>query len=45
MGLMFDHWGSYDQSFVVAIAVSVISILAMWLAGPRQVRLVAGRRG
>ncbi|MDP6403839.1 MAG: MFS transporter [Alphaproteobacteria bacterium] len=44
MGLMFDHWGRYDQSFVVAIAVCGISILGMWLAGPRQVRLVAGRR-
>jgi MFS family permease len=44
MGLMFDHWGRYDQAFVVAIAVSGLSVLGMWLAGPRHVRLVAGRR-
>lgn len=42
-GVLHDAQGTYDQAFVIAIAVSALSILAMWLAGPRKVRLVAGR--
>ncbi len=42
-GLLHDTQGDYEQAFVIAIVVSALSILAMWLAGPRKVRLVAGR--
>jgi sugar phosphate permease len=42
-GLMFDLWGDYDNAFAVAIALSLLSAVAMWLAGPRKVRLVPGR--
>ena len=42
-GVLFDVQGDYDQAFVIAIAVGALSIFAMWVAGPRKVRLVAGR--
>ncbi|MDA0240261.1 MAG: MFS transporter, partial [Proteobacteria bacterium] len=42
-GLLHDIVGNYVQAFVVAIAVCGLSIIAMWLAGPRKVRLVPGR--
>ena len=42
-GWLFDRMGSYDVAFFVAIVICVISIVTMWLAGPRKVRLVAGR--
>lgn len=42
-GLLHDTVGNYVQAFVVAIAVCGLSIIAMWLAGPRKVRLVPGR--
>ncbi|HEY7141908.1 MAG TPA: MFS transporter [Methylomirabilota bacterium] len=42
-GLVHDYTGSYAPAFWVAIACSVVSVAAMWLAAPRKVRLVAGR--
>ena len=42
-GVLHDVNGAYDQAFAIAIAVSALSIATMWLAGPRKVRLVAGR--
>jgi len=38
-----DYTGSYAPAFWLAIACSVVSAAAMWLAAPRKVRLVAGR--
>jgi MFS family permease len=42
-GLVHDYTGSYAPAFWIAIGCSVVSVVAMWLAAPRKVRLVAGR--
>ncbi len=42
-GLFFDIWGNYDTAFVIAMVLCIISIAAMWIAGPRKVRLVPGQ--
>jgi MFS family permease len=42
-GLIHDRTGSYAPAFGLAIACSVVSVVAMWLAAPRKVRAVAGR--
>jgi MFS family permease len=42
-GLVHDYTGSYAPAFWIAIGCSGVSILSMWLAAPRKVRLVAGR--
>ncbi|MET0852164.1 MAG: MFS transporter, partial [Candidatus Rokuibacteriota bacterium] len=44
-GLVYDRTGSYAPAFWLAFACSAVSIGAVWLAGPRKVRLVAGRAG
>lgn len=42
-GMIHDRTGSYDAAWWLAIALAFVSILAIWRAGPRKVRLVAGR--
>jgi MFS family permease len=42
-GALHDATGSYTLAFCLAIGCSVLSAGAIWLAGPRQVRAVAGR--
>ncbi len=42
-GALHDHTGNYVLAFWIAIAASVVSAMAMWLAAPRKVRAVAGR--
>ena len=42
-GLLYDRAGSYAPAFWLAIACSATSVVAVWLAAPRRVRLVAGR--
>jgi MFS family permease len=42
-GLLYDATGSYALAFWIAIACSLLSILAIWRAAPRQIRAVAGR--
>ncbi|MGH7414825.1 MAG: MFS transporter [Candidatus Rokuibacteriota bacterium] len=42
-GVLYDRTGSYTLAFWIAIACSVISAVAIWLAAPRRVRVVAGR--
>ena len=42
-GVLYDATGSYTMAFWIAIGCSVLSAGAIWLAGPRQVRAVAGR--
>jgi MFS family permease len=42
-GLLHDRTGDYVVAFWLAIAASVVSAVAMWLAAPRKVRAVAGR--
>jgi MFS family permease len=42
-GALYDATGSYTLAFWLAIGCSALSAWAIWLAGPRQVRTVAGR--
>lgn len=42
-GLLHDRTGNYIVAFWLAIAASVVSAIALWLAAPRKVRAVAGR--
>jgi len=42
-GEIYDATGSYDFGFWLAAGLSLVSILAIWLAAPRKVRLVTGR--
>jgi len=42
-GALYDHTGSYAPAFGAAIVSSGVSALAVWLAAPRKVRVVAGR--
>ena len=42
-GLIYDHTGSYNIGFWIALALSALSALAIFIAAPRKVRLVAGK--
>jgi MFS family permease len=42
-GALHDRTGTYALAFWMAIACSVVSAAAIWLAAPRKVRVVAGR--
>lgn len=42
-GVLHDLLGDYRLAFMIGIAVSLLSALAIWLAAPRKVRAVAGR--
>ncbi len=43
-GIIFDVLGTYIPAFFVVIAALVITAICVWLAGPRKVRLVSGKR-
>lgn len=40
-GWLFDHTGSYQSAFVLALASSAAAILCIWLAAPRRGPLAA----
>lgn len=42
-GALFDAYGSYTLAFWIGVAVSLLSVAAIWLAAPRKVRAVAGQ--
>lgn len=42
-GVLYDQRGNYTLSFWLAIALSVLSIVCVWFAAPRKVRIVAGQ--
>ena len=42
-GKIFDTYGSYDPAFFIGLGACLFSILCVWFAAPRKVRLVAGR--
>tara|TARA_B100000676_G_C18090489_1_gene859201 strand:- start:3687 stop:4997 length:1311 start_codon:yes stop_codon:yes gene_type:complete len=42
-GVIFDFSDSYDMAWWLAIAVSLTSIAAVWMAAPRKVRCVPGQ--
>ena len=41
-GDIFDRSGSYISAFWLCAALSLVSILCIWMAAPRKVRLAAG---
>jgi MFS family permease len=43
-GLLYDLTGGYAAAFALALALSLVSVAAVWGAAPRKVRAVAGRR-
>ncbi|MDP6566329.1 MAG: MFS transporter [Alphaproteobacteria bacterium] len=42
-GYLFDRYQSYEPAFWLALVLSALSILCVWMAAPRKVRAVAGR--
>jgi MFS family permease len=42
-GVLHDATGSYRLAFLAAIGCCIVSAVAIWIAGPRQIRLVPGR--
>lgn len=42
-GVIHDATGSYRLAFLLIIAGCFVSMLAIWIAGPRRIRLVPGR--
>jgi predicted MFS family arabinose efflux permease len=42
-GKLYDRVGSYAPAFWLAIALCLVSIVCIWLAAPRRVRLVGGQ--
>jgi MFS family permease len=42
-GVMHDFTGTYTAAFVLGIAVSLLSAIAIWQASPRKIRAVAGQ--
>jgi MFS family permease len=42
-GVMHDRFGTYLPVFVLCIVLSLISVIAIWLASPRTVRSVVDR--
>jgi MFS family permease len=42
-GVLHDHFGTYTVAFAVAIVVSVLGALTIWMASPGKIRAVAGR--
>jgi MFS family permease len=43
-GVLHDMTGSYRPAFLLAIGCCVVSAAAIWIAAPRKVRSVPGRR-
>ena len=44
-GLLHDRTGNYDIAFAIGVVLSVVCAVAVWLAAPGKVRVVAGRIG
>jgi MFS family permease len=42
-GALHDATGSYTAAFWIAIAGCALSAVAIWIAAPRRVRVVAGQ--
>jgi MFS family permease len=42
-GVLYDATGSYSIAFWIAAGCNAVSILAIWVAAPRKVRVVDGR--
>jgi cyanate permease len=42
-GVIYDRTGSYAPAWWMALGFSGLSMLCMWRAAPRRVRVVAGQ--
>lgn len=42
-GLLHDRMGNYNLAFWICTGMSIASIVCMWMAAPRKVRVVAGQ--
>ncbi len=42
-GVLHDATGNYRAAFSIGLGVSLLGVLAIWLAAPRKVRVVAGQ--
>jgi MFS family permease len=42
-GVIHDRTGSYAIAFWIGLLICALSILAIWMAGPRKIRAVAGQ--
>ena len=42
-GAIHDATGSYRLAFLLIITFCLVSVVAIWMAGPRKIRVVAGR--
>jgi sugar phosphate permease len=42
-GVIHDRTGSYEAAFWICFLACALSVLAIWMAGPRQIRAVAGQ--
>ncbi len=42
-GLIFDWTGSYRPAFILSIGLCLVSIVSIWKAAPRKVRVVPGK--
>ena len=42
-GFLFDFSNNYEMALLIAMILCCGSIMAMWMAGPRKIVLVAGR--
>jgi MFS family permease len=41
-GLLYDWTGTYTIAFALGLALSIVCAIAVWMAAPRKVRVVAG---
>lgn len=42
-GVMYDHWGDYELAFLLSLVLCLVSIVTIWLAAPRKIRVVSGQ--
>jgi len=42
-GVIYDQTASYTLAFWIGVGVCAISVLSIWIAGPRKIRVVAGQ--
>jgi len=41
-GLLYDWTGTYTIAFALGVGFSIVCAVAVWIAAPRKVRVVAG---
>jgi MFS family permease len=43
-GFLHDHGGSYIPFFIIVIACALLACFSIWVAAPRKIRIVPGKR-